>query len=222
MSLINDALKRAKEAQHQPPHAEAPSLQFRPVEPSQTARHSVGLLVPFGLAGIALLLLVLVWERAQERRMNAEAGNSRQIEATRTVRVSPAIAPVTAPVSATPAVPAANGVGAIPVSATVASAQPKPSTSPEPGAGTAPVAATPTASSPSATNSAPAPETPAPKPTTLKLQSILFGSRKPSAMINGKPLFLGDRIGQFRVTSISEDSVTLVGAGQTNILSLNQ
>jgi len=41
-------------------------------------------------------------------------------------------------------------------------------------------------------------------------------------MINGKPLFLGDRIGQFRVTSISEDSVTLVGAGQTNILSLNQ
>jgi hypothetical protein len=213
MSLINDALKRAKEAQHQLPPTETPSLQFRPVEPSQSARHSVGLLVPFGLAGIALLLLVLVWERAQERRMTAEAGKSRQIEAARTVAVSPAIAPATAPVSATPAIPA---------STTAVPAQPKPSPSPEPGAGKAPVMATQIASSPSTTNSAPAPEMPAPKPITLKLQSIVFGSSKPSAMINGKPLFLGERIGKFRMTSISEDSVTLVGEGKTNVLSLSQ
>jgi hypothetical protein len=71
------------------------------------------------------------------------------------------------------------------------------------------------------TNSTAAPEVPAPKPPPLKLQSIIFGAR-PSAMINGKPLFIGDRIREFRVTAISEDSATLVGAGQTNILSLSQ
>jgi hypothetical protein len=221
MSLINDALKRAKEAQHQLPPAEAPALQFRTVEPNQAARHSVGLLVPFGLVGVALLLLVLVWERAQERRMNGELGKSRQIVASETVRATPAVAPVTVPVSATPAAPAAKSAGAVPPSPTVASAQPKPGNTPEPAVAAAPVVAAPTASAPPATNSAPSPGVQPPKP-TLKLQSIVFGSSKPSAMINGKPLFLGDHIGQFRVTSISEDSVTLVGAGQTNILSLSQ
>jgi hypothetical protein len=223
MSLINDALKRAKEAQHQLPPTETPALHFRPVEPNQTARHSVGLLVPFGLVGVALLLLALVWEKAQERRMHGELGKSPQIVATETVRATPAVAPVTVPARPTP-VPSAMGPGAVPPSTTVAaSAQSKPGTTPEPAVGAAPVVTTKTASSPAATNAnaIPAPEIQPPKP-ILKLQSIVFGSTKPSAMINGKPLFLGDRIGQFRVTSISEDSVTLVGAGQTNVLSLNQ
>jgi hypothetical protein len=185
------------------------------------------LLVPFGLVGIALLLLALVWERAQQRRLNGELANSRQIVASETVRATPAVAPVTPPVSATapvsaaPVVPSPKTAGPVTPSPTVAPVQPKPGNTPEPAVAAAPVVTTQTASEPPATNSAPVPVVQPPKP-ILKLQSILFGSTKPSAMINGKPLFLGDRIGQFRVTAISEDSVTLVGAGQTNVLSLSQ
>jgi hypothetical protein len=61
-----------------------------------------------------------------------------------------------------------------------------------------------------------------PKPAPLTLQGIVFNPRRPSVVINGKTLFLGDRIGQFRVAAIHSDSATLVGAGRTNLLSLEQ
>ena len=35
-------------------------------------------------------------------------------------------------------------------------------------------------------------------------------------------LFVGDRIGQFRVAAIHPDSTILIGAGRTNLLSLDQ
>jgi hypothetical protein len=41
-------------------------------------------------------------------------------------------------------------------------------------------------------------------------------------MINGRVLFVGEKIGGFRVTAITEDSATLVGTGQTNVLNLAQ
>ena len=39
-------------------------------------------------------------------------------------------------------------------------------------------------------------------------------------MISGKTLFVGDKLGALRVAAIDHESATLVGAGQTNILSL--
>jgi hypothetical protein len=60
-----------------------------------------------------------------------------------------------------------------------------------------------------------------PKPAPLKLQGIVF-SKRPSAVINGKVLFLGDRIREFRVVAITQDSAVLVGGGLTNILSLSE
>jgi len=58
-----------------------------------------------------------------------------------------------------------------------------------------------------------------PKPAVLRLQSIIYGSR-PSAMIAGKFLFVGDSIQGHQVIAIDKETVTLVGDGQTNILSL--
>ena len=58
-----------------------------------------------------------------------------------------------------------------------------------------------------------------PKPKVLRLQSIMFGAR-PSAMIAGKFLFVGDSIQGHRVIAIDKGTVTLVGQGQTNVLSL--
>jgi hypothetical protein len=39
-------------------------------------------------------------------------------------------------------------------------------------------------------------------------------------MIGGKTLFVGDRLGELRVVAITQDSATLAGAGQTNVLRL--
>jgi hypothetical protein len=61
-----------------------------------------------------------------------------------------------------------------------------------------------------------------PKPAPPKLQGIVFNPRRPSALINGKPVFIGDRVGEFHVIAIDQESATLAGAGQTNILTLDQ
>jgi hypothetical protein len=50
----------------------------------------------------------------------------------------------------------------------------------------------------------------------------MFHPTRPSAMISGRLLFVGDKAGEFRVTAISQDSATLVGGGQTNLLKLSQ
>ena len=55
-------------------------------------------------------------------------------------------------------------------------------------------------------------------PPPLKLQSIVFNPRSPSALINGRVLFIGDRIRDLRVTAIRRDEVVLTGVGRTNLL----
>jgi hypothetical protein len=52
------------------------------------------------------------------------------------------------------------------------------------------------------------------------LQAILLQPGHHSAIINGKTVFVGDKFGDLRVAAIGQDSVTLKGAGQTNILTL--
>jgi tetratricopeptide (TPR) repeat protein len=44
---------------------------------------------------------------------------------------------------------------------------------------------------------------------TLKLQAILFGTATPSALINGKTLFVQDKIGTYQVVKIEPQCVTL-------------
>ena len=56
----------------------------------------------------------------------------------------------------------------------------------------------------------------------LRLQAIVFNPRRPSAMIGGKTLFVGDRVGDMRVMAIDKESATLTGAGQTNVLVLSE
>jgi hypothetical protein len=41
-------------------------------------------------------------------------------------------------------------------------------------------------------------------------------------MISGRTLFIGDKLEEMRVAAIDRESVTLVGAGKTNILSLSE
>jgi hypothetical protein len=61
-----------------------------------------------------------------------------------------------------------------------------------------------------------------PKPASPKLQGIFYRPTRPSAVINGKNVFIGSRVGEFKVRSITQENVTIVSATQTNVLSLEQ
>ena len=58
------------------------------------------------------------------------------------------------------------------------------------------------------------------KPPPLKLQGIVYDPKRPSAVINGRTVFVGDRIRQLRVVAITAETATLVDSSHTNVLSL--
>lgn len=218
MSLVNDALKRAKEAQEQAAPPPPSQMQFRPVEPGQQVRQGPGLIVPVTLGVIALLALVLVWQGTTGHRMTeplvARAVTRTAIQPVVTPQPvsSPAAATVPAPASepSPPPQAEAHPVPAPGVVDTLAAIDSATSVSPAP------------AKEPEteATNSAAITAPPQPKPAPLRLQAIVFNPKRPSALISGKTLFIGDKLGDARVVAIDQESATLVGAGKTNILSL--
>jgi len=60
---------------------------------------------------------------------------------------------------------------------------------------------------------------PAPFP-KLKLQGIYFRRTNPSVLINGRTLFVGDRVDGARVVTVDRQTVTMEFSGQTNLLTL--
>jgi hypothetical protein len=61
-----------------------------------------------------------------------------------------------------------------------------------------------------------------PQPLAPKLQGISFHPSRPLAVVNGKTVVIGDRVGGYRVLAISRTSVTLGSATATNVLSLSE
>ena len=210
MSLINDALRRAKQAQEQAPLPTSRDLPFRPVEPAQpSARRGLGLLLPAALAAVALLALLVVWQWTRMRGAATPTEvNARTARGPLAATPASAFAARPAPVQA-PAAPPSFATGAAATLAADAASAPtddplaemEESEAADPSAMTAP--------------------TP-PKPAPLRLQAIVFNPRRPSAMISGKTLFIGDKLGDLRVVAIDKESATLMGAGQTNILMMSQ
>jgi len=244
MSLINDALRRAKEAQEDAPPPIDDGLKLRPVESENFVRHGVGLVLPIALALVALLILFLVWQYAPRTRAakqdDPEATTTevraRTLAAQNTLPETPAAAESTPPnvVQSAPAkVQVSSAVAADSASSEQAAVQsPTPkvqspgatlasgSSQPKEAASTAAQAGASSAAVPTnslaATNSAPT------TPPIPKLQGIVFNPRRPSAVINGRTLFVGERIAGFRLVAIGQDSATLVGGGHTNVLTLEQ
>lgn len=61
-----------------------------------------------------------------------------------------------------------------------------------------------------------------PSQQTFRLQGIFYNPTRPSAVVNGNSVFVGDKVDGWSVTAISSKTVTLQnGSGQTNTLSLN-
>ena len=221
MSLINDALRRAKAAQQEAPPPPSPPPQFRPVEAAQQVQPGLGLLGPAVWAIVALVAIFFGWQWAQTRGSTGP----REVRALTPAAVNTPTAPQPASALAAPRTPA-------PALAAQASPAPRPASRPSPVSGTAapvaPAATSAPASSPAANpqesgaNNTAAITVAPPKPAPLRLQAIVFNPKRPSALISGKTLFIGDKLGALRVVAIDQESATLVGAGQTNVFSLSK
>jgi hypothetical protein len=190
MSLINDALKRAKQSQQQN------STGAPPLPPVEIAsRGGTGWLLP------ALVIMFV-------------AGACFFIGLAFSKRKSP---PENSPAAAI--VPAPQKVETV-TAPVVAANPPAETVSPSPAAPKVETAA--------AETNPPAPvEKQAavvlPISPNLKVQGIFYDPAKPWAIVNGKTVYAGDHIGEFRVKAISKFRVTFVGAdGKEKSLGLGE
>jgi hypothetical protein len=224
MSLINDALKRVKEAQHKAPPSADIGPQLRPVEPAAVpARHGLGWLLPFALTAVALLTLLLLWELARKEnplviraQPPAQEGSSTANQSPQSPAPSVETTPSVHEASATPAETHVASLPSLAQSNSAASTKGSPVAE---AAGNINPGAIQLAQG--ASTNTPDAEVQPPKPAPLRLQGIVF-SKRPSAVISGKTVFVGDRVREFRVVSITQDTAILVGGGQTNALSLSE
>lgn len=202
MSLINEALKRAKQTQTETP---PPPLQFRGAE-NKRERRVLPILVAAALAlifagGLALLLVFLF--KRQESRLSAGARTAPPLPAM--AQQTPAISSVVATELPPPTPGKTNDVTERP---------------PTPSDGRGPI---PTFPGEYKTNSLPVSVQVEPvKPTLIKLQGILFNPAQPSAVVNGRTVYVGNVVGGSRVTRITQETVTLVSETATNVLSLSE
>jgi hypothetical protein len=61
-----------------------------------------------------------------------------------------------------------------------------------------------------------------PTPPELKLKGIFYNPRRPSAVVNDRTVYVGDRVNGFSVFAITPQTVTLGNATATNVLSLSE
>jgi hypothetical protein len=198
MSLINDALRQARQAQPaNPAPANGPPL--TPVEPVHRPGGST-LALPMIIAVVLAVAVALLWiyfrTGSDVLMVRASSHPQTSVEVARPQPPAPSLAaiPATTPAATPTPVPPVNAV------ATNTNAPAN-----EPAANVPAVA-----------------EPPKALPPVYRLQSIFFRAKNPSAVINGKTLFLGSRVGDARIVAIDQESATIVtSAGQTNVLLLS-
>jgi hypothetical protein len=199
MSLINDALKRAKQAQQKnapPPPSAAP---LRPVEaPLRRSPPPRSLLVPIVVAVVLMFVGAVVLVLALKGGGKTDSGNN-------TLTQASAVTP-------TPSAPVDRATN---VSVAV---QPTP-----PIITNAPSVVVPTVITQTVVIIEKAePVTNAVPPALPKLQGILYNPARPTAFLSGKSYVIGGRVGEFTVVGITKQSVTVERAGQTNVLTMEE
>jgi hypothetical protein len=175
MSLINDALKRAKQAQQKNPTPSQPTPPPPPLyRPVQSAPPHGGnawflpvVIVLLLAAGIFCICLALFKHPTEINSVSSPTTTTNTVE---TVANAPAA------INATP------DTNAAPISNVVAVSQ-------------------------------------LPPP---KVQGIFFDPTHPWAIVGGKTVYVGDHVRDMRVYAISQNSITLVGNGETNELFLGE
>lgn len=210
MSLINDALNRAKQAQKDNPPP-SPALEFKAADPSQSRGSGPPILLIVAIIVVLALVGVFVVIGLQKRGTGQPVANVKQPNETILQTAAPSVGP-----PAENSVPETGNPHAAPANApSSAFVAPKVTTNTTTFAGSS---LPPTNS---ATNvSVAAVDVPPVKPELPKLQGIFYRPARPSAVINGKNVFIGSRVGEFKVLSITQENVTIGSATQTNVLSL--
>lgn len=201
MSLINDALKRAKEAQEVNP-TPPPPLPFRAADPAPPRKSPLPVILVCVVVAVFLMGGLLVAMTLVKRASASQVVTATQLSDP----VQPSPAPEVSPDSGTP-----MSVSAVSPEVPFASA-------PDSLAGDAPI---PDPSPATVIESAVVAPVEAPQPPVLKLQGIFYNPDRPSAIVNGKTVFLGNSVGELRVLAITRETVTLGSATQTNVLALD-
>jgi hypothetical protein len=194
MSLINDALKRAKQAQKNQPPTGTFGPQFRPAEPTLRKSSNLNRFLPLAIFIVMAFIILLVWSLSHKNE-------SQKLSQKTTATQIPAAPLQPAPVPENIMTPAR-------ALEPIAAAKPTVSVVSNP----APMV-----------KETPAPLMPAPavpKPAPPRLQAIFYNPQRPSAIIDGKTVMIGDKLGEFRVRDITQNSATLTSAAQTIVLTL--
>jgi hypothetical protein len=226
MSLINDALKRAKQVQVRRAPVVDPALE--PAAPAANRIQPAWLISGGALALLVLAcwFLFLSWRSSRPDPAAAQAQAQAQA-AKQAAAVRAAVARLAETHSKQPPPPPAMTPSFVHAQdASRASFQPAP---PAPIVTVQTDAAVPAESSADSAPQAPeissdeAPPPPAPvEPLDrFKLQGIFYRSSRASALINGQTLFLGDEIDGAKLVAIERHAVRLSQRGQTNLLKLD-
>jgi hypothetical protein len=199
MSLINDALKRARESDKSRPSGPPP---MRPLQPVYGASGGqFGWLLPVIVAIVLVLSGWIFWKWHQASHHVLMAKPAPALTAKAPPAPSPAPAHASAPAPASrPAQGAAAPPPVVPRPAPVAAKAAKPLPEPAPAA----------------------PEVEAPWPTPLTLQAIIFSTTHPLALINGKSVGPGDTVAGVTVAKINRTSVMLQWDGHSRELFSNE
>jgi hypothetical protein len=205
MSLVNEALKKARTAQS----AGTDAPEMRPAENDGRTRGGSIFTLQFVIGVVLILACVLLWAWYQSGQVIVVRGNSNSsaafvAPAPQASAPTPTVAPVVAPAATTTTV--APTVESTPAATTVA---PAPDAAVRADAGTAnpltPVAAS------------------KPAGPVYKLEGIFYTPKRPSAVINGDLVYVGSPVDDGRVVAIDNESVTVVTSeGQTNLLVLTR
>lgn len=211
MSLINDALKRAKQAQELNPPP-PPNLPFRAAEPAPQRKSPLPMILLFAVAAVflvgGLLVVMALVKRASAPQVVTATQLPDPAQPMAVVEASPLPDPLPDatldPTIATPETPAVALLAADADSLAITEAV------------TEVALATPTAD-----ESVVAPLIETPSAPALKLQGIFYNPNRPSAIVNGKTVFVGNSVGELRVLAITREAVTLGSTTQTNVLALD-
>lgn len=192
MSMVKDALKRTQAVHASSPPVSVSNLELRPEDPALREKRSARLTLP-SVVYVILLLTFLVLGVVLLRTIN----NRIHVKAAPRTQSEPVVA---ASPETSSAAPLKIGERIMPAaSATTAAAV---------------LSAGPTDSPAAVAEAAP------PPPAPLRLQAVFFNPARPSAIVSGKTVFVGDRLNGFHVTRIQQNSATLVSGNETNVLKL--
>ncbi len=221
MSLVNDALKRAKEAQDKQAGSPMRGAPLHTTPPPPASKMWLVALVFFVLALGGAGVAVWYW-KTQPHPQWLQAKPDAPAKPAYTIiigenpdaKARPHHAPTTDAPEALIVPPGAKVV-ANPIAPTPPPAAPVTKTETVPGALVVDKRPALNVLPPSAAAAA---ATPVASPVALKLQGILYSATRPAAILNGRTVFVGDVISGITITAIDQDSITITYSNQPTVL----